>query len=196
MSDDELIDDEPSVVEHRVEGSASGEAQVAPQPEADRGRGESEAADEPAISSAEPVELTELEIVTADRDDWRGRAQRIAAEFENYRKRVTTQHGDDIDRATGRLAESLLPVLDACEAAFLQHPAEVEPLFNVLLSELKKQGLETMNLHEQPFDPTVADAVLHEPNDEGTEPVVSEVLRSGYIWKGKVLRPAMVKVRG
>jgi molecular chaperone GrpE len=192
MSDDELVDDQASVVEAVAADDA------AQPPEADSGRGESEAADEPATSAEvhEPVELTELELVTADRNDWRDRAQRIAAEFENYRKRVTTQHGDDIDRATGRLAESLLPVLDACEAAFLRHPAEVEPLFNVLLSELKKQGLETMNLHEQPFDPTVADAVLHEPNDEGTEPVVSEVLRSGYIWKGKVLRPAMVKVRG
>jgi molecular chaperone GrpE len=109
---------------------------------------------------------------------------------------VATQHADDIDRATGRLAEALLPVLDACEAAFLQHPAEIEPLFNLMLSEMKKQGLESMNLHERPFDPNLADAVLHEPNDDSGEPVVSEVLRSGYTWKGKVLRPAMVKVRG
>ena len=92
------------------------------------------------------------------------------------------------------MAEALLPVLDACEAAFLAHPAEIEPLFNLMLSELKKQGLESMNLHERPFDPHLADAVLHEPG-EG-EPVVSEVLRSGYTWNGKVLRPAMVKVRG
>jgi molecular chaperone GrpE len=85
-------------------------------------------------------------------------------------------------------------VLDACEAAFVQHPAEVEPIFNLLLGELKKLGLESMNLHEQPFDPNLADAVLHEPGDGG-EPVVAEVLRSGYLWKGKVLRAAMVKVR-
>lgn len=108
---------------------------------------------------------------------------------------MATQRNEDIDRATGRLAEALLPVLDACEAAFLQHPAEVEPLFNLMLSELKKQGLESMNLYEQPFDPHLADAVLHEEGD-GEQPVVSEVLRSGYTWNGKVLRPAMVKVRG
>jgi len=137
---------------------------------------------------------TELEVAQAERDEWRDRAQRIAADFENFRRRMATQRADDIDRATGRLAEALLPVLDACEAAFLQHPAEVEPLFNLMLSELKKQGLESMNLYEQPFDPHLADAVLHEQG-EG-EPVVSEVLRSGYIWNGKVLRPAMVKVRG
>lgn len=139
-------------------------------------------------------ELTELEAALVERDEWMNRAQRIAADFENFRRRHATQRNDDIDRATGRLAEALLPVLDACEAAFLQHPAEIEPLFNLMLSELKKQGLESMNLHEQPFDPHLADAVMHEPG-EG-EPVVSEVLRSGYTWNGKVLRPAMVKVRG
>ena len=155
--------------------------------------------------SAEPVtdveetpddvaEPSELEVALLERDEWMDRAQRIAADFENYRRRLSTQRADDIDRATGRLAEALLPVLDACEAAFLQHPAEIEPLFNLMLSELKKQGLESMNLHEQPFDPHLADAVLHEPG-EG-EPIVSEVLRSGYMWNGKVLRPAMVKVRG
>jgi molecular chaperone GrpE len=147
---------------------------------------------EEAVS--DEAELTELEVALLERDEWMGRAQRIAAEYENYRRRLATQRADDIDRATGRLAEALLPVLDACEAAFLQHPAEIEPLFNLMLSELKKQGLESMNLHEQPFDPHLADAVLHEPG-EG-EPVVSEVLRSGYTWNGKVLRPAMVKVRG
>ena len=153
-------------------------------------------AEEPAPSEepTEAPEPSELEVARLERDEWMDRAQRIAAEYENYRRRLATQRADDIDRATGRLAEALLPVLDACEAAFLQHPAEIEPLFNLMLSELKKQGLESMNLHEQPFDPHLADAVLHEPG-EG-EPVVSEVLRSGYTWNGKVLRPAMVKVRG
>ncbi|MGZ4766490.1 MAG: nucleotide exchange factor GrpE, partial [Ilumatobacteraceae bacterium] len=143
---------------------------------------------------AENIAPTEVELLAAELEEWRDRAQRIAADFENFRRRMATQRADDIDRATGRLAEALLPVLDACEAAFLQHPAEVEPLFNLMLSELKKQGLESMNLYEQPFDPHLADAVVHEQGDG--EPVVSEVLRSGYTWNGKVLRPAMVKVRG
>ena len=68
-------------------------------------------------------------------------------------------------------------------------------MFNLLLGTLRKVGLEGMNLLEQPFDPNLAEAVMHEPGDGG-EPVVSEVLRSGYTWQGKVLRPAMVKVRG
>lgn len=183
----------------RAEESASDEAQAAPRPTVAEHQGESDADDEPAMEEPEPdVEEapapTELELVTAERDEWKDRAQRIAAEYENFRRRTATQRGDEIDRATGRLAEALLPVLDACEAAFIAHPAEVEPLFNLMLSELKKQGLESMNLYEQPFDPHLADAVAHEAGDG--EPVVSEVLRSGYTWNGKVLRPAMVKVRG
>jgi len=163
-----------------------------PAPPSDSSPGPESSSD--SLDEPEDLPLTEVEILTAERDEWMNRAQRIAADFENFRRRHATQRSDDIDRATGRLAEALLPVLDACEAAFLAHPAEIEPLFNLMLSELKKQGLESMNLHEQPFDPHLADAVLHEPG-EG-EPVVSEVLRSGYTWNGKVLRPAMVKVRG
>lgn len=149
-----------------------------------------------AVAEAEAAVEHDVEALLAERDSFKDIALRIQADFENYRKRVTAQHADDIDRATGRMAEALLPVLDACEAAFLRHPAEIEPLFNLLLSELKKQGLEALHLDGQPFNPEVADAVLHEPADDGGEPTVSEVLRSGYTWKGRVLRPAMVKVRG
>ena len=132
----------------------------------------------------------------AERDSMRETAQRIQADFENYRKRVAAQTADDIDRATGRIAESLLAVLDACEAAFVTHPVEIEPLFNLLLSELKKQGLEVMNLQGQPFDPAMAEAVMHEPGDGDGNAVVVEVMRTGYVWKNRVLRAALVKVRG
>ena len=138
----------------------------------------------------------DIEALLAERDALRDLAQRIQADFENYRKRVTAQTSDDIDRATGRIAESLLPVLDACEAAFVAHPQQVEPLFNLLLGELKKQGLEVMDLSNQPFDPELAEAVMHEPGDGDVGTVVTDVLRTGYLWKGKVLRAAMVKVRG
>ncbi|CAB4881185.1 unannotated protein [freshwater metagenome] len=140
---------------------------------------------------------TELEMLTAERDQFKDIALRLQADFENYRKRVSTQQSDDIDRATGKLAESLLAVLDACEAAFAHGVEGVEPIWSQLMGVLHKQGLEAMDLAEKPFDPTLADAVLHEPADDAAaEPVVSEVLRTGYHWKGRVLRPAMVKVRG
>ena len=129
-----------------------------------------------------------------ERDEWKDRALRVQAEFENYKRRTAANHADEIDRATGRLVEALLPVLDAAEAAYIQHPEEVGPLLNVLLGELRKQGLETLDIEDQPFDPEVADAVAHEPGD-GHEVVVAEVLRSGYRWRGKTLRPAMVRTK-
>ena len=71
---------------------------------------------------------------------------------------------------------------------------EVGPLLSVLLGELKKHGLETLDLESQPFDPEVAEAVAHEPG-EGGDVLVAEVLRSGYRWKGRTLRPAMVRTK-
>jgi molecular chaperone GrpE len=151
-----------------------------------------------AVEEAELAVEHDVEALLIERDSFREMAQRLQAEFENYRKRVAAQTTDDINRATGRIAESLLPVLDACEAAFVAHPAEIEPLFNLLLTELKKQGLEALDLSGQTFDPAKADAVIHEEGegDGSGNPVVSDVLRTGYTWKGRVLRPAMVKVRG
>ena len=152
------------------------------------------------VADAELAVEHDVEALLAERDSFKDIALRLQADFDNYRRRVSAQQADDAARATGKMAEALLPVLDACEAAFLQHPAEVEPIFNLLLVQLKKQGLETMNLHEQPFDPNLAEAVLHEEGDGLADgpagPVVSEVLRSGYTWNGRVLRAAMVKVRG
>lgn len=135
------------------------------------------------------VDVAEL---IAERDKMRDHAIRLQADFENFRKRTAAQAEDDRDRATGRLAEALLPVLDAAEAAYVQHPDEVGPLLNVMLGELKKHGLESLDLADQPFDPEVAEAVAHTPGDGG-DVYVAEVLRSGYRWRGKTLRPAMVR---
>ncbi len=142
------------------------------------------------------IDYTDVDVpaLLAEREEYKGMAQRIQADFDNYRKRVAAQSLAEADRAAGRVAEALLPVLDAAEAAFVRHPDEVGPLLNQMLIELKKHGLETLDLADQPFDPEVAEAVAHEPGDGG-EPVVSEVLRSGYTWKGKVLRPAMVRTK-
>lgn len=142
------------------------------------------------------VDYSDIDVgaVLAERDEYKSIAQRVQAEFENFRKQATARAQIDADRATGRLAEAFLPVLDAAEAAFLRHPDVVGPLLNQMLTELKKQGLETLDLDGQPFDPEVAEAVAHEPIDGG-EPVVAEVLRSGYQWKGKTLRAAMVKTK-
>ncbi|MCB0967319.1 MAG: nucleotide exchange factor GrpE [Ilumatobacter sp.] len=149
--------------------------------------------DEPASDegSAEAVEADSAELL-AEVDRLRELAMRQQADFENFRKRASNQQALEVERATGRLAQALLPVLDAAEAAYVQHPDEIGPLLNQMIGELKKVGLEPLDLTDQPFDPELAEAVAHQPGDGG-EVVVAEVLRSGYQWQGKTLRPAMVR---
>ena len=138
-----------------------------------------------------------LDAVTKERDEFKDLALRLQADFENFRKRVATQLVDDVDRATGKLVESILPVLDACEAAAAHGVQGIESVWSALLGSLQKQGLEALDLADKPFDPTTAEAVVHEPGDSSGEgPVVIEVLRTGYRWKGRVVRAAMVKVKG
>lgn len=154
-------------------------------------------ADDEVTSSATVGESapSELAALTEERDQFKDIALRLQADFENYRKRSAGQQADEVDRATGRMVESLLPVLDACEAAFAHGTLGVEPIWSALLGVLQRQGLDVMDLDGKLFDPADADAVVHE-EDNGGEPVIAEVLRTGYRWKGRVLRAAMVKVKG
>ena len=163
---------------------------------------ESEKPTEATESDVELVEdvqdvLAELNIdeVIKERDEFKDIALRVQADFENYRKRAAVQLTDEVDRSTGRLVEAMLPVLDACEAAVAHGVEGVENIWSSLLGTLQKSGLEALDLQGRPFDPALADAVLHEEGDGG-EAVVVEVLRTGYRWKGRVLRAAMVKVKG
>ena len=152
--------------------------------------------DEKAETSSEELSIDALvEQLTKERDEFKDIALRVQADFENYRKRAATQMSDELDRALGKLVEQLLPVLDACEAAVAHGVEGVEQVWSSLIGALQKQGLEALDLADKPFDPALADAVMHEEGD-GSEPVVLEVLRTGYRWKGRVLRAAMVKVKG
>lgn len=167
----------------------------------------SESHDESVVESAnadstqnelvEELATTEVSIedVLKERDEFKDIALRVQADFENYRKRAATQMSDELDRALGKLVEQLLPVLDACEAAVAHGVEGVEQVWSSLIGALQKQGLEALDLADKPFDPALADAVVHEEGD-GSEPIVLEVLRTGYRWKGRVLRAAMVKVKG
>jgi len=130
-----------------------------------------------------------------ERDEYRDALQRVKAEFDNYRKRTAKEAGETRDRAAESLVRQLLPVLDACDAALLHDATDVGPISKMLLENLAKEGLEPMVADGQVFDPEFHEAVMHEPGDGG-DAVVSESLRTGYLWKGRVLRPAMVKVRG
>lgn len=159
---------------------------------------ESEIADSTQESTTEESVTTSevsIEDIAKERDEFKDIALRVQADFENYRKRAATQMSDELDRTLGKLVEQLLPVLDACEAAVAHGVEGVEQVWSSLLGALQRQGLEALDLAGKPFDPALADAVLHEDGD-GSEPIVLEVLRTGYRWKGRVLRAAMVKVKG
>jgi molecular chaperone GrpE len=154
--------------------------------------------DEDADEQAEPDEAADAD--EQAEPDYLGDLQRVSAEFANFRKQTEKRNLDLMARASHRLAEALLPVLDACDAAALQGIEGVEQIQSQLMSVLGSEGLEVIADTDEPFDPNRHDAVMTEPADEGDEgdegTVVAEMLRTGYAWKGRVIRPAMVKVRG
>lgn len=146
----------------------------------------------PPVVEPDPVAAAQRE-----RDDYRDALQRLQADFENYKKRVTKQAEEQRERAAESLVEKLLPVLDTADLA-LSHGGgeEVKQLAASLSAILEKEGLERIDNAGDAFDPTHHDAVAHEPGDGDGGQEVAEVMRAGYRWRGRVLRPAMVKVRG
>jgi molecular chaperone GrpE len=130
--------------------------------------------------------------------------QRTQADFENYRKRIARQQQEQTARASADIVTKLLPVLDTLDLA-LAHQSESDADSEdakaltasraMLLDLLAKEGLERVDAAGVAFDPAVHDAVARS-EDESDEVVIDEVLRSGYRWKGQILRPAMVRVRG
>ena len=142
----------------------------------------------------------ELARVTAERDEYLAHLQRTQAEFDNYRKRMLRDQTTHLERATAGLVEQLLPVLDSFELALGSAGTDVERLrkgvelvYGELLGSLEKAGLERIEALGKPFDPEEHEAVMH-VEDDGGEPGVRDVVRSGYRFKGRVIRPAMVKV--
>jgi molecular chaperone GrpE len=154
-----------------------------------------------AMVGMDPVDGSEHARVLAERDDFLDSLRRLQADFDNYRKRVARDSDAAADKATEKLVNKLLPVLDNFELA-LAHEADPDasPLAKMhdsLLTALEGEGLERHAPIGEAFDPNLADAVMHEDGDGGEGgPIVTEVLRAGYGWKTRVIRPAMVKVRG
>ena len=169
--------------------------------------------------------LGKLNAVTAERDDYLDQLQRQRAEFQNFRKRVEAERRQQVSAGVSRLVESLLPVLDGCDAATAQGHSEVAAVGQSLMVALGKAGLERIDAVGEPFDPNQHEAVTIEAapepgtaasdNDAGESPdvaatgadagepeldaevlqVVTAELRSGFRFDGRVLRAAMVKVR-
>ena len=162
----------------------------------DDGPGFDEGPDLEAVGEALEADIAQ---VAAQRDEYLALAQRLQAEFENYKKGVGKRIAQDTDNATGRLVEALLPVLDACDGALTHGHEDVKPIYEAIMDALERAGLVLLYPAGEAFDPNHHEAVQHEPgedDDDEHHPTVSEVFRSGYTWKGRVLRPAMVKVKG
>jgi molecular chaperone GrpE len=141
-----------------------------------------------------------LEEIGAERDEYLADLQRVAAEFENYRKRVARDQQSLAARAHERLVKELLPVLDdlerALEAASEHEEAKLEEGVRLVQRELRealaKEGLAEIETNGR-FDPHVHEALLSQPSDKD-EGAILEVLQKGYRLGDRVLRPARVVI--
>ncbi len=177
--------------------------------------GEERSPESDVVSEAEVIlaeaevdeDLDELGLITRERNELRDLAQRLQADFENFRKRSQRQAEDNAARQASSVVEALLPVLDALDLA-QAHLAEADEITadghvilqtrSLLIDALVKQGLDVIAEAGALFDPTVHEAVIHVADEDGTleAPIVDEVMRAGYAWRGSVIRPAMVRVKG
>ncbi len=191
-----------------MEGSETPSPEVAPQTEP--GPTDSVPADEPEES--EGAEASYADDVTRERDELVEQLRRVQADFENFRKRTQREQAERTQRATEGLLENLLPVLDNFELALvgMEDAPEtanvrkgVELVYAEFLGALEKAGLERIAADGSTFDPNEHEAVMTVERDvEGdadgetvvAETMVVETVRTGYRLKGRVLRPAMVKV--
>ena len=124
------------------------------------------------------------------------------AEFDNYRKRVLKEQTRAVEMASEPLVRRLLEVLDEFDLALVaaeQRPdfekflRGVELVYAKLLDSLRAEGLERIPAAGEPFDPELHEALMQTGEGDG-EPVVADVFRQGYRMRGRVLRPAGVKV--
>jgi molecular chaperone GrpE len=129
--------------------------------------------------------------------------KRLKAEFENYRKRVLKEQTRAVDLAAEPVMAKLLEVLDEFELAlmaaertpdFERFVRGVEMVFAKLTDVLRSEGLERIDAEGKPFDPARHEALLQSEGEGEGEPYVADVLRPGYTLKGRVIRPAGVKV--
>jgi molecular chaperone GrpE len=148
------------------------------------------------------TEGTELEAAREQAAEYLEHLQRLKAEFDNYRKRVIKEQTRAMEMAAEPVVRKLLEVLDEFDLALMAAERKpdfekflhgVELVYAKLLEILRSEGLERIEAEGKPFDPERHEALMQSGGPEG-EPVVADVLRQGYTLKGRVVRPAGVKV--
>ena len=146
----------------------------------------------------------ELSSLKQEHETVQSQYMRIAADFDNFRKRQARDQDDLRQQLVCSTLTEILPVVDNFERARQQLNPEGEEaqalhrsyqgLYKQLVDVLKQQGVARMEVVGQEFDPTLHEAVLREENQEHAEDIVCEELQRGYHRDGRVLRHAMVKV--
>jgi molecular chaperone GrpE len=145
-------------------------------------------------------DLDELVTVVAERDQYLALAQRTQADFENYRRRVARESALAQERGVVKLAKELLPALDNLDRA-LEAADQDDPLLQgvrlvreELSAALGRVGIESFSPTGEIFDPSLHEAVVHQPVEGVTSGTVAEVYQPGYRLRDHVIRPARVVV--
>jgi molecular chaperone GrpE len=142
----------------------------------------------------------ERDRLSAENADLQDRLLRSRAEFDNARRRIERERSDFLQFAAMDLIREVLPVLDDFERALKVETADknysrgVELIYQRLYETLKKQGLEPIESEGKKFDPNIHQAVERVPTDEVADQTIVGEFQRGYNFKGKLLRPAMVRV--
>ena len=145
---------------------------------------------------------TELAKLANDLDDLRQTLLRRQADFDNYRKRIEKERSEDSRRATARVIEGLIPVLDGFEHALAAHrEAEYENyrkgfelIYKQLLDNVSRLGAERFEPMGKMFDPHLHQAMDRTETADYEDGTILQVFQPGYLFHGRVLRPAMVRV--
>ena len=145
-----------------------------------------------------------LEQLENEHETLKSQYVRIAADFENFRKRQSRDQDDLKIQLISKALTAILPIVDNFERARQQLKPESEEaqtlhrsyqgLYKQLVEVLKQQGVAPMRVVGQQFDPNLHEAVLREPSQDFNEDIITEELQRGYHLEGKVLRHALVKV--
>ena len=140
--------------------------------------------------------LTEEGVAAEAPHDYLDDLRRLQAEFENYRKRMMREQSLLADRASARVIERILPILDNFEAAIAhgEGGAGVEMVYKELRRVLEEEGLKEIEAQDEPFDPRIHEAFEAHEDESVSHPTVASVMRRGYLLGERVLRPAMVSV--
>ena len=169
---------------------------------ANDGEEQGQAGDAASLAADNAIADAEVARLTADLQELRQTLMRRQADFENYRKRIEKERAEDQKRATARLIEGLIPVVDGFEHALAAHrEAEYETyrrgfelIYKQMVDHLTRLGVERVDPTGKAFDPHLHQAMERTETTKYEDGTIVQVFQPGYVYHGRVLRPAMVSV--